>query len=192
MHEEVDWDLDFRLDPNQGWRLDEAVRVCAQLEDAGIYLEYVEQPIRTDSPKSLVCLRQRTNQPIGINEDTYVPHNLQQSATEGTVDVAVLDLAPLGGIAGPRQSVGVAEEANIPITHHCAFDLGIRTAAILHAVSNLPGSSLPIDTAYYAWEDDVLTDRFEIKDGVITVPTGPGLGVKVDRDKLSEYHTPSV
>lgn len=192
MHDEVDGDLDFRLDPNQGWSLDEAVRVCAQLEDAGIYLEYVEQPIRIDSPMSLVRLRQRTNQPIGINEDTYVPHNLQQFATEGAIDVAVLDFTPLGGISGLRQAAGVAEEANIPIAHHCAFDLGIRTAAILHAVSGIPGFSLPIDTAYYAWEDDVLTDTLDIEDGAITVPSGPGLGVEVDGDKLSEYRTSSV
>jgi len=131
MHEEVDWDLDFRLDPNQGWRLDEAVRVCAQLEDAGIYLEYVEQPIRTDSPKSLVCLRQRTNQPIGINEDTYVPHNLQQSATEGAVDVAVLDLTALGGIAGSDRQQVSRRKRTFPslITAHSTSGSGLQQSS---------------------------------------------------------------
>lgn len=192
MHDEVDGRLDFRLDPNQGWRLDEAVRVCAVLEDAGIYLEYVEQPIRVDSPTSLAKLRERTRQPIAINEDTYIPHNLQQFATAGAIDVAVLDLTPLGGLTGLRQAAGVAEDANIPFTHHCAFDLGIRTAAILHAVAGIPGFSLPIDSAYYAWEEDVLADPLTIEDGSIVVPSGPGLGIDVDVDKLEEYRTPTV
>lgn len=192
MHDEVDGELEFRLDPNQGWRLDEAVRVCAALEDDGIYLQYVEQPIRVDSPTSLARLRQRTRQPIAINEDTYIPHNLQQFAAAGAADVAVLDLTPLGGITGLRQAAGIAEDANVPMTHHCAFDLGIRTAAILHAVTGIPGFSLPIDTAYYAWEDDILVDPLVIDDGAMAVPDGPGLGVDVDPAKVSEYASPST
>ena len=187
MHDEVDGQLEFRLDPNQGWTLDQAVRVGAMLADAGIYLQYMEQPIRVDSHRALARLRERIPQPIGPNEDTYIPHNLRDLIEAGAVDVAVLDLTPMGGIAGLRQAAAIAEDAGLPFTHHCAFDLGVRTAAILHAVYGIPGFSLPPDTVYYGWQDDIITEPFTIENGAMTVPDAPGLGVEVDADKLDEY-----
>lgn len=187
MDDEVAGELKFRLDPNQGWSLDQAVRVGAALEDAGIYLQYMEQPIRVNAHDSLAALRQRLRQPIAPNEDTYIPNNLRSLIEAGAMDVAVLDLTPAGGISGLRQQAAIVEDAGIPYTHHCAFDLGIRTAAILHAVHGLPGFSLPPDTTYYAWEDDVITDPFSVSDGTMTVPDKPGLGVNINHDTVDKY-----
>ncbi|WP_255171121.1 mandelate racemase/muconate lactonizing enzyme family protein [Natrononativus amylolyticus] len=187
MDEEVDGDLEFRLDPNQGWRVDEAVRVGATLADAGVYLQYLEQPIRVDTHESLAALRHRQPQPIGPNEDMYIAHNLRSLIQKGGIDVAVVDLTPAGGITGVRQQAAIAEDAGIPVTHHCAFDLGIRTAAIMHAVHGIPGFNLPPDSVYYAWEDDVLEERLDISGGAITVPDGPGLGIQVDERKIDEH-----
>lgn len=187
MHDEVDGRLDFRLDPNQGWSLDEAVRVAASLEDAGIYLQYMEQPIRVDSHTALARLRERTRQPIGPNEDTYIPRNLRKLIERGALDVAVVDMTPAGGITALRQLAGIAEDAGVPLVHHCAFDLGIRTAAILHAVTGIPGFTLPPDSVYYAWEEDILTDPLSVENGAIAVPDDPGLGIEVDKDSLDEY-----
>jgi L-alanine-DL-glutamate epimerase-like enolase superfamily enzyme len=187
MHDEVDGRLDFRLDPNQGWRVDEAVRVGAALADAGVYLQYMEQPIRVDAHGTLAKLRERTTQPIGPNEDTYIAHNLTEMIRRDALDVAVLDMTPAGGIAAVRQLAGIAEDAGVPATHHCAFDLGVRTAAIVHTVSGVPGFNLPPDSVYYGWEDDVLADPLTVEDGAIPVPDGPGLGVEVDEGKVEEY-----
>ena len=187
MNDEVNGELEFRLDPNQGWSLDQAVRVGAALEDAGIYLQYMEQPIRVNAHDSLATLRQRLRQPIAPNEDTYIPNNLRSLIEAGAMDVAVLDLTPAGGISGLRQQAALVEDAGIPYTHHCAFDLGIRTAAILHAVHGLPGFSLPPDTTYYAWEDDIIADPFSVTDGSMTVPNEPGLGIDIDQDAVNKY-----
>lgn len=187
MHEATDGELEFRLDPNQGWTLDEAVRVGAALENEGIYLQYMEQPIRVDNHRELARLRQRTRQPIAPNEDTYIPHNISRLAEAGAADVLVLDMTPAGGIAGLRQQVAIAEDAGLGATHHCAFDLGVRTAAILHAVRGIPGFTHVPDTVYFGWENDVITERLTITDGVIPVPEGPGLGVDVDEERIEEY-----
>jgi len=174
-------------DPNQGWSLEDAVRVGATLEDAGVYLQYLEQPIRVDAHASLTRLRQRTAQPIGPNEDTYIARSLQEMIERGALDAAVLDMTPAGGISAVRQLAGIAEDAGVPAAHHCAFDLGIRTAAIAHTVSGVPGFTLPMDTVYYAWEDDVLEERLTIEDGGVVVPDGPGLGVEVDEDAIEKH-----
>ena len=187
MHEATNGDLEFRLDSNQGWTLNDAVRVATALEDRGIYLQYLEQPIRVNSHRALARLAERTRQPIGPNEDTYRAHNLRRLIEAGAVDVAVLDMTPMGGITGLRSAAAIAEDAGIPVTHHCAFDLGIRTAAVLHAVAGLPGFSLPPDTVYYGWAEDVIDDPFEIVDGAIDLPTDPGLGIDIDMDTVETY-----
>jgi L-alanine-DL-glutamate epimerase-like enolase superfamily enzyme len=187
MHDEVDGELDFRIDPNQGWTVEDAVRVGAMLQDAGVYLQYMEQPIRVDNHESLASLRSRTAQPIAANEDTYILRNLRRMIGAGAIDVGVVDLTPSGGIAGLRQVAQIAEDGGLSLAHHCAFDLGIRTAAILHTVYGTPSINLPSDTAYFGWEDDVIETPFSIEDGHMTVPDGPGLGIEIDEDAVERY-----
>ena len=187
MHDEVDGELEFRLDPNQGWRPDEAVRLCAQLADRGVYLQYAEQPIRVDAHESLASLHGRVTQPIAPNEDTYSRHNLRSLVANGSIDAAVVDLTPAGGISGVRELAAIAEDGGVPVAHHCAFDLGVRTAAIVHTVFGTPGFTLPPDSAYAAWEDDIISEPLTVRNGQLVVPDGPGLGVTVDHEKLERY-----
>jgi L-alanine-DL-glutamate epimerase-like enolase superfamily enzyme len=187
MSDEVDGRLEFRLDPNQGWTAEDAVRVAAKLEDDGIYLQYLEQPIRVDNHSSLSALRSRTRQPIAANEDAYIPRNLRSMIDDGAIDAAVIDLTPAGGIGGIRQLASIADDGGISLAHHCAFDLGIRTAAVLHTVYSTPAINLPSDTVYFGWEADVIESPFNIEDGKMTVPDEPGLGITVDQDAVERY-----
>ncbi|WP_435181335.1 mandelate racemase/muconate lactonizing enzyme family protein [Halorussus sp. AFM4] len=187
MHEETDGQLEFRIDPNQGWTSQDAVRVGGMLEDDGIYLQYMEQPIRVDNHGGLAALRSRTKQPIAANEDTYIPHNMREMIDANSVDVGVIDITPSGGISGVRQLANIAEDGGLSLAHHCAFDLGIRTAAILHTVYSIPAINLPSDTAYFGWEDDIIQNPFTIEDGRMQVPNAPGLGVTIDWDAIDRY-----
>ena len=187
MHDAVDGQLEFRIDPNQGWTVEDAVRVASLLEDDGIYLQYMEQPIRVDNHGSLASLRSRTRQPIAANEDTYIPRNMQAMIDAGAIDVGVVDLTPAGGISGLRRLAAIGEDGGISLAHHCAFDLGIRTAAILHTVYSTPALNLPSDTAYFGWEADVIESPFTVEDAQMTVPDEPGLGITVDMDAVDRY-----
>lgn len=184
MDDAVDGQLDLRVDPNQGWTVEEAVRVAARLEDQGIYLQYLEQPIRIDSPGSLAGLRNRVRTPIAVNEDTYVPRNLFQLARADAIDVAVVDLVPAGGILELKRQLGVATEAGLSVAHHDGFDLGIKKAAVAHTVASSPAINLATDTVYPAWADHVVETPLTVADGRLVVPDGPGLGVTVDEAQL--------
>lgn len=139
------------------------------------------------SHQALARLADRIPHPIGPNEDTYFPNNLRSLIDAGAIDVAVLDMTPLGGITGLRQAAAIVEDAAIPATYHCAFDLGVRTAAVMYAVAGIPSFTLQPDTVYYGWEDDVIDDPFTMQAGTIAVPTDPGLGVEVDLDRIDRY-----
>lgn len=184
IHDAVGGGVDLRLDPNQGWAFGEAVRVAARLERRGVDLQYLEQPIRTDAATELARLRSRVRSPIAANEDTYRPGGLRRLCEAGAVDAAVVDLVPSGGISGVRRLAAVAAEYGVSLAHHNAFDLGIKTAAILHTVAATPAFDLAADTVYYAIGDDVVAEPFDPAGGSMAVPEGPGLGVQVDEDRV--------
>ncbi|WP_247004330.1 mandelate racemase/muconate lactonizing enzyme family protein [Halosolutus gelatinilyticus] len=187
MDRAVDGALEFRLDPNQGWTATEAVRALTRLEERGILLEYIEQPLRTETPGSFAKLRARVNTPIAVNEDTYFRGNLATLLRHDAIDVAVIDLVPAGGITAARDQVAEASAAGVSVSHHCGFDLGVKTAAVLHLAAGTPALNLPPDSVYYGWDEYVLEDPFELRDGAYSVPDGPGLGVTVDEDEIKRY-----
>lgn len=186
MADAVDHELAFRLDPNEGYTVDEAVRVAAALEDAGVYLEYLEQPVRIDSVGTMKRLRNRLRTPIGVNEDTYYRGNLFQLLREDAIDVAVVDIVPSGGIGPVRRQAAVAAEAGVSVAHHDAFDLGVKRAAVLQVAACTPAINLAVDTVYPAYEHHLVEDPHSVSDGTMAVPDGPGLGVTVDRAAVSE------
>jgi len=183
MDDEVDGELQFRIDPNQTWSFEEAVRVGAQLEDAGVYVQYLEQPVQAETYGTYKRLRERLRQPIAANDDTYFSRNFFHLVKEDAIDVGVVDCVP-SGISGVNKLAGIAEDSGVTLAHHCGFDLGVKTAAMLHTVSSTPAFTLPSDTTYYAWSEFIVDDPFEIVDGSIRVPDDPGLGVSVDETQV--------
>lgn len=181
--------LSIRIDANQTLNKPETLRMISELEAEGISLEYIEQPLALGSIEMNRHLSSRMQTPIAINEDSYFDFNLTNFINTGATDVAVLDLVPLGGIRRTKTLAEQAASQNISVAHHSCFDLGIKTAAILHLVSSTPAFDLANDSVYYAFEDKLLRNAFEFKDGSIKVPDRPGLGVEVSMEKLANYKT---
>ena len=92
-----------------------------------------------------------------------------------------------GGILAVKKVAALCEAAGVPCVFHCAHDLGLKTAAMLHVVASTPGFTLANDCTYYGLEDDIITPLHRIEGGFMPVPEGPGLGVSVDEAKLAKY-----
>ena len=187
MYDAVDGELEFRLDPNQIWGYEDAVRATSLLQDRGIYLQFLEQPIGISNLETHARLRQRLTTPIGVNEDTYFRGNLEALLRRDAIDAAVIDLVPAGGLEAARQQAQTAGVHGVSVSHHSGFDLGIKTAAVLHLAASTPEIDLPPDSVYYGWADYLLETPFELDDGSYPVPKAPGLGVSVDETKLDRY-----
>jgi len=71
---------------------------------------------------------------------------------------------------------------------HSDRELGISTAAQVHLAAALPNLNYAIDSHYPDQADDIIADPWHFEDGHLRVPTAPGLGVEIDRDKLDRYH----
>lgn len=177
--------LSIRVDMNQGYEMPDALRYCRGVEDCG--LQYVEQPIAANRLSDCASLRQRSCTPIAINEDCYIPGNLAAAVKIGAIDAAVADLESSGGISELVKLGHFAEISGLPMAHHCAWDLGVKLAAILQCTSTLSAFCMPIDSTYIAHDGDILTETIQAHNGYYDVPDAPGLGVDVDEEKLGYF-----
>jgi L-alanine-DL-glutamate epimerase-like enolase superfamily enzyme len=177
--------LKLRIDPNQGYAPAVAFPMARDLEKYN--LEYFEQPMPQGLIGEAARLRRQTTTPIALNESVTTPEVVLQILQLGAADVLLPDTYQGGGILAVKKVAALAEAAGVPCVFHCAHDLGLKTAAMLHVVASTPGFSLANDCTYYGLEDDLLEAPHRIERGFMPVPQGPGLGVRVDEAKVQKY-----
>jgi O-succinylbenzoate synthase len=121
-----------RVDANAGWTVDEAAEAAAALTRDGA-LEYIEQPCATVA--ELAELRRRTDVPIAADESIRKADDPLRVVRERAADVAVLKVAPLGGVSAMLR---VAEQIDIPIVVSSALDSAVGIGRGLLAAAALP------------------------------------------------------
>src|SRR5262245_51198302 len=179
--------LKVRIDPNQGYAPEVAFPLARDLEKYD--LEYFEQPMPAGLIADHARLRRHSTTPIGLNESVTTPEVVLQILQLHAADVLLPDTYQCCGILPLKKIAALAEAADVPCVFHCAHDLGLKTAAMLHVVASSPGFTLANDCTYYGLEDDIITSLHRIERGYMTVPEGPGLGVTVDESKLAKYRS---
>ena len=121
-----------RVDANGGWSVEEAAAAVAALTADGP-LEYVEQPCAT--VPELAELRRRVDVPIAADESIRKAEDPLRVVREGAADVAVLKVAPLGGVA---KMLDIAAQIDIPIVVSSALDSAVGIGRGLLAAAALP------------------------------------------------------
>jgi glucarate dehydratase len=105
------------------------------------------------------------------------------------VDVILLDTTFWGGIRQCVKAAAVCETFQLGVAVHSSGELGIQLATMLHLGAVIPNLSFAADAHYHHLTDDVIEGgRMKYVDGSIAVPTAPGLGVKLDREKMGQYN----
>jgi glucarate dehydratase len=103
--------------------------------------------------------------------------------------VILLDTTFWGGIRPCVKAAGICETFQLGVAVHSSGELGIQLATMLHLGAVLPNLSFAADAHYHHLTDDVIEGGpLPYRDGALAVPTGPGLGVRLDREKLRRYH----
>jgi O-succinylbenzoate synthase len=121
-----------RVDANGGWTVDEAVAAAQALTATGP-LEYLEQPCKT--VRELAALRRLVDVPIAADESIRKADDPLHVVRSGAADVAVLKVAPLGGLSTLLE---IAGQIDIPIVLSSALDSAVGIARGLVAAGALP------------------------------------------------------
>lgn len=185
LHESVGDRVRLRFDANENYSPEDVLALAGTYRE--ISLEYFEQPIPHDRLGELSELRRAAAIPIALNESVTDAPSVLRIVHADAADVLIPDIPDAGGIAEVCKIAAVADAAGIPCAFHCWHDLGIKTAAMTHLVSALPAFRLASDTTYHGLVEDIIDEAFEIRNGSIAAPSGPGLGVYPEWEAIERY-----
>jgi glucarate dehydratase len=173
-----------RFDPNAVWSVEQAIRFGQGIE--GLKNDYLEDP--TYGLNGMRRVRQMVRVPLATNTVVVNFEQLAANALDTAVDVILLDTTFWGGIRPCVKAAGVCETFQLGVAVHSSGELGVQLASMLHLGAVIPNLSFAADAHYHHLTDDIIEGglmRYE--NGAIRVPDGPGLGVKLNREKVREY-----
>ena len=174
----------FRFDPNAVWSTEQAISFGRQIED--INNDYLEDPVY--GLNGMRRVREKVRMPLATNTVVVNFEQLAANVLDTAVDVILLDTTFWGGIRQCVKAANVCETFQLGVAVHSSGELGIQLATMLHLGAVIPNLAYAGDAHYHHLTDDIIEGgKFVYKNGAITVPTGSGLGVKLDREKLAEY-----
>ena len=174
----------FRFDPNGVWSTEQAIRFGQAIE--GIRNDYLEDPVY--GLNGMRRTREMIRVPLATNTVVVNFEQLAANILNTAVDVILLDTTFWGGIRPCVKAAGICETFQIGVAVHSSGELGIQLATMLHLGAVIPNLSFAADAHYHHLTDDIIEGglmRYE--NGAIRVPTGPGLGVRLNREKLGQY-----
>ena len=174
----------FRFDPNAVWSTEQAIWFGRQIED--IKNDYLEDPVF--GLNGMRRTREKVRMPLATNTVVVGFEQLAANILNTAVDVILLDTTFWGGIRQCVKAAGVCETFQIGVAVHSSGELGIQLATMLHLGAVIPNLSFAADAHYHQLVDDIIEGgKFKYENGAIKVPQKPGLGVKLNREKLQEY-----
>jgi glucarate dehydratase len=173
-------------DPNAAWSVETTIRVGRRLTADGFELQFLEDPCNWLEGMSQA--RAAIGIPFATNMCLIGPDQLAPGIRARSVDVILADVHFWGGFRANQKMAAVCEAFGLGVGMHSDRELGISTAAMIHLACALPNLNYAIDSHYHDQADDIITAPWAYRDGRFELPTGPGLGVEIDRDKLAFYH----
>ena len=179
IHAAVEGRALLRLDANQGWTAKQAVFALQTLEDAGVKLELVEQPVKAHDLAGLRYVTERVHTPVMADESVFGPAQVFDLIERRAADIINIKLMKTGGLSNAIRIADIASIYGVQCMIGCMIESAISVAAAVHlAVAksdvitkvDLDGPSLG---QFNPVEGGVIFDESEI-----TVTDAPGLGIR--------------
>lgn len=173
--------MDVMVEFHSMWQLLPAMTIARALKPYGTF--WHEDPIRMDSLSSLKRYAEASEAPICASETLGSRWAFRDLIETGVAGVVMLDIAWVGGLSEARKIAAMAETWHLPVApHDCTGPVVL--AASTHLSLNAPNALVQESVrAYYrTWYRDLVTALPAVKDGMITVPPGPGLGLELAPD----------
>jgi O-succinylbenzoate synthase len=177
--------IEIAVDANGSYSLADDEPALRALDEFG--LQCIEQPLAPDALLDHASLAARLATRVCLDESVTSATVARDAVALGAAQVVSLKSARLGGLDQTRRVHDVCVQAGVPALAGGMLETGVGRAALL-AVAALPGCTETGDCSatarYFAAGADV-TEPFELVDGALRVPRGPGLGVDVQPDRLA-------
>jgi muconate cycloisomerase len=194
-------DVTIHVDANTAWP--DAKTALAEIRRLEEYdIDWVEQPC--DSAEQLAQVTAGTHLRVMADESAWRARDVYELSLIDAVDLISIYTTKAGGLYPSLAVANVCETTGLQANLNGSLELGIGNAANLHFAAaakmaslpsvltvNGPTGKEPTEVAGRYYTDDIVTEPFGYSDGHLSVPTGPGLGVELDEEKVAAYRADS-
>jgi galactonate dehydratase len=180
--------MDVMVEFHSLWQLTPAIRIARALKPYGTF--WHEDPIRMDSLGDLRRYAEASEAPLCASETLGSRWAFRDLLETGAAGVVMLDLSWCGGLSEARKIAAMAEAWHLPVApHDCTGPVVL--AASTHLSLNAPNALVQESVRAFlrGWYRDVVTALPELREGTITVPPGPGLGLALHPDLDRRFTT---
>ncbi len=180
-------DIPLMVDANSAYTLQDS-SLLKQLDP--YHLLMIEQPLAHDDIVDHATLQREIKTPICLDESICSYEDARRAIEVDACKVINLKIGRVGGITQSIKIHDLCVEQGIDLWCGGMLEAGIGRAHNV-AITSLRGFNFPGDTAASSryWEEDIIKPEVTVNDGVITVPSKPGIGYEVDERKLLKYST---
>ena len=169
----------LRLDANQGWTAKQAVYAMQALEDAGVRLELLEQPVKAQDIDGLKYVTDRVHTPVMADESVFGPLQVIDLIKARAADIINIKLMKTGGISNAIRIADIAALYGVECMIGCMLETSISVAAAVHVAVAKSGVITKVDL------DGPSLCAFDPVDGGVTfneseisISDAPGLGIR--------------
>lgn len=177
-------DVDFMADANSAYTLDDVDRLR---ELDALDLMMIEQPLRYDDFLHHARLQEQIETPVCLDESIKSVGDTELALELGSCRIINIKPGRVGGLGTSRRIHDMMRNAGLAVWCGGMLESGVGRAHNV-ALASLPGFTLPgdISASRRYWDQDIVSPEFEVEDGEMKVPSGPGIGVEIDTDRIEE------
>lgn len=168
----------IRLDANQGWTPKQTVYVLRALEDAGVRLELVEQPVKGEDIEGMKYVTERVSTPIMADESSFGPREANELIRTRAADIINIKLMKTGGISNAIKIADIAGTYGVECMIGCMLEssIGVAAAAHIAAAKSSVITKVDLDTPSLG-EFDPVHSGVKFNNAEISITDAPGLGI---------------
>jgi L-alanine-DL-glutamate epimerase-like enolase superfamily enzyme len=164
----------------------EALALIRAIAPAGVIS--VEQPLAAGDLAGMAFLRERSEIPIMADESVWSPRDAWDVLDRRAADIVNVYVSESGGPTRMRQTMELCALAGAGVAVGSMPELGLGTTAAAHAAFSAPRLDHPSDLAGHLYHaGDVVAHPLQVEDGYLLPPSGTGLGVELDAERLEQY-----
>lgn len=178
-------DVLIRIDANQAWSPKQAVRILNQMQEKGLKLELVEQPVKAADIEGLKFVTDNSYVPVLADESVFSPEDAMKIMQNHAADYVNIKLMKCGGLYNALKIISAAEVYGIECMLGCMLEAKVSVNAAVHlACAKKIITKIDLDGPVLCSEDPIIGGAvFNEKN--ITVSDEPGLGIKgFEKDAL--------
>ena len=187
VREAVGDDVLIRIDANQAWSPKQAVRILNEMQEKGLKLELVEQPVKALDIEGLRFVTERSYVPVLADESVFSPEDAMKIMQNHAADYINIKLMKCGGIYNALKILSAAEVYGVECMLGCMLEAKVSVnAAVELACAKSIITKIDLDGPVLCSEDPILGGAvFNEKD--ITVSDEPGMGIKGFEEGALKY-----